>query len=551
MASPAGAGGRDRILLAVAGLSLVLNTAGIGWGLPPSGYFAWDVDGIAPLQPLVAAKRMFVDDWWNSGYYNKFPMGHFFLLMAAYAPYLGYLWLTGGLRDPSEVYPFGFSDPATALTVLSLIARSFSALMGVGIVILVYLIVRRAAGPLAALFSALAVAFSPAFIFYAHTGNVDTPSIFWATLALFALGRLVGGRCDVSNAVLLGGAVGMAAATKEQTLGLFLLLPLSALALYTQHTRPAPRPPSAFLRAAADRALLAGATACLATFVVATHLIFNWEGNVARLRWRLQKVHPTYGTEYPRSVEFSGLLDGLGQVAFYTWDALNPALCVAGLVGLAVLPLRHRWARHFAIALASYAGLTVAMLDYFRARFVMEVALVLALFAGPVLAAVWTAAPARRLLRVSIVLLGLYSFAYGAEIDYLLLHDARYGAEAWLQRGAPPGTTVEVYTGSVYLPRFPPGVTVDVRDFTAEELERLPARAPDLVVLTSVHYERLEPGSVGVELLDRLLGGELGYRTVEVFRTAPVIAPRIIAALSPEVVVLARQADERRTLRTD
>ena len=36
--------------------------------------------------------------------------------------------------------------------------------------------------------------------------------------------------------------------------------------------------------------------AASAVFVQATHLIFNWDGNVLRFRWRVYKIHPIYGT---------------------------------------------------------------------------------------------------------------------------------------------------------------------------------------------------------------------------------------------------------------
>ena len=534
----------DRTLVLVVVLALVLNGVGLWWGLPLSGMHAWDIDAIAPLGPLIAAKRMIVDDWWNSGYYHKYPMGQFFILMVAYAPYIAFLWLTGGLRQPSEVYPFGLSDPETALTVLSLIARSVNALMGVGIVVLVYLTARRFGGRRAALFSGLTVALSPAFIFYAHTGNVDTPSLFWSALALYAFGRLVAGRCEPRSYVLLGAAAGMAAATKEQTIGLFLLLPLSVLILHAQHLRVVPARPWTAIRTVVDRALLGGLAASIVTFVVATHLIFNWDGNMLRLRFRLFGIHPTYGADYPGGgLEIDGRLDALGQIAAITWDAMNPVLFVAGVAGLVLLPLRHRWARHFAVPLVSYVWFVtvVAPMPFFRARFVMEVALVLALFVGPVFGYLWTVTAARsRALAAGLVLVWAYSFVYGAEVNYLLVRDARYAAEAWLESNAAPGGTVEAFSGPTYLPRFPRHVNVRYhRDLTSAHLERLAERSPDFVVLSSAYSRRFDADSEDGALLAGLLRGDFGYRPVRAFRRDPLISPRLIAGLSPEIVVLA------------
>jgi 4-amino-4-deoxy-L-arabinose transferase-like glycosyltransferase len=532
---------RDRALILVVVLAVLLNGAGLGWGLPLRGFHAWDVDGIAPLDPLVAAKRMIVDDWWNSGYYNKYPLGHFFILMAAYAPYVGYLWLTGDLRHPTEVYPFGFSDPETALTVLALIARVMALLMGVGIVVLVYLTVRRLAGRVAAVFSALTVACSPAFIFYAHTGNVDTPSLFWSAFGLFAFGRLLSGHCERRDYVLLGAVVGMAIATKEQTIGLFLFMPLSAVIVHAQNRRAVPRSIRQAVRIALDPPLLAGLAASLVTFVVATHLIFNWHGNMLRLQWRLYGIHPTYGTNYPGShPEIVGTLDALGQITWLTCDIVNPVLFLAGVVGLVVLPFRHRWARHFVVPLASYVWL-ISPGPFFRARFVMEAALVLAFFTGPILGPLWALAVARsRALAAGLALVGLYSIVYGAETDYLLVRDARYDAEAWLETNAPAGSTIEVFSGPAYLPRLPRHATVRYqRDLASAWLERLPERSPDFLVLSSGYSRRFERKTTDAALLERLLAGDFGYRPIRTFRRGPWISPDLFAWLSPEIVVLA------------
>jgi hypothetical protein len=381
------------------------------------------------------------------------------------------------------------------------------------------------------------------------TGNVDTPSVFWAALALFALARLIAGQTDGRTYLLLGSAVGMAVATKEQTLGLFLLLPLSVLVLHARHHEPAAPLGRAMLRGAVDRRALGAFVAGLITFVVATHLVFNWDGNVKRLVWRVLRVHPTV-EHYPRTIEFDGPLQGLWHLAANTWDVMNPVLFLTALAGLLVLPYRYSWARHLALPLVAYVALTVAVLDRFRPRFALEVALVLAFFAGPVLACAWTRVLAgRRALALPVVLVCVYSFVYGAEMDYLLVRDARYAAEAWLRREAGPGTRIEVYSGPVYLPRLPRHVEVVERDFTAATVTSLPTRAPDFVVLTGVHYTRLEPGTPEATLLDRLLAGEFDYRPLGVFRRDPVVSPRIIPGVSPEIIVLARGAGDRGPIR--
>ncbi|HXH82072.1 MAG TPA: glycosyltransferase family 39 protein [Candidatus Tectomicrobia bacterium] len=524
--------------LAVA-VALVVNLIGLSWGLPLRTTRGWELDGIRPVEPLVVAKRLLIDRPWNPGFYRKYPLGHYFVLLAATAPYVGYVWLTGGLEQPSEAYPFGLRDPETVLNVLMLIERSMSVLMGTGIVLLLYLTARRLTGRRAALCSALAIACSPAFIYYAHTTNVDTPSLFWCALGLFAFGRLVQGSTATRDHVLLGAAVGMAAATKEQTVGLFLLVPLSIATLHAQRAPAGQR--GRLLRILTTPAILYGLLAAVATFVVATHLVFNWEGNLQRFRWRLLGIHPKWGADAPYGEpEVTGVLDALAQAGRHTLEVMNPALFVAGVVGFAVLVWSRRWARHFAVPLVSYLAFAVALFPFYRARFVMQLALVLAVFAGPMVAAVWRRARRAPWAMAAVLGLSLYTFAYGFETNLMMMRDTRYAAEAWLARLA-PGTTVETYGHLTYLPHLPAHVRGWASEFLATDLATLGQRAPEYVVLSG-RYHDVTPGSEVESLVRRLLAGDMGYAIVERFVATPRLGPRLIAGLSPEIVVLARTA---------
>jgi 4-amino-4-deoxy-L-arabinose transferase-like glycosyltransferase len=417
-----------------------------------------------------------------------------------------------------------------------------SVLMGVGVVLCVYLVARRFGDQRAALFSALTVALSPPFVFYAHTGNIDTPTVFWCALALLALSRLVAGECRVRHYLLCGAAVGMAAATKEQALGLFLLLPLSLLVLHAKHSGGARVTAWSVVRAAGARGPLLALAATGGVFVLATHLIFNWDGNVLRFRWRVYKVHPIYGTSYPGGrAEVDGPLDAFIEMVAQTADAMNPLLFAAGIAGLLVLTLRRSWGRHLALPLLSYTAFAVALFPFFRPRFVMQAALVLALFAGPALGYLWTLGARRsRALIAAVLLVWGYSFAYGLDVDYLLVADARYAAEAWFESRAAPAATVEAFSGSTYLPRFPRHLSVRQSEMTAGELAGLDERSPDFVVLSSAFSRRFEDGTEQGELLARLLRGDFGYRPIQTFRREPLVSPRMFAGLSPEIVVLAR-----------
>jgi hypothetical protein len=128
----------------IVALSLLLNTLGLWYGLPyprPPQWLPddaqtriWTHDTIGPVGPLAAARDKFSWGRWSQQDFVR-PLAHYMLLAAAYSPYIGYLFLSGGFEaEPTPAYPYGLSDPTTALTVLTLISRAVSALMGTGIV---------------------------------------------------------------------------------------------------------------------------------------------------------------------------------------------------------------------------------------------------------------------------------------------------------------------------------------------------------------------------------------------------------------------------------
>ena len=170
----------------VLAISLSLNLYHIHWGLP-NGETDWPPDSVAPIMPLAYAKSLIHQEPWSF----KYPPFHLMVLTAAYAPYVAYLYLTGGLAAPTGDYPYGLKDPEFSLMVFTLIARVMSVAMGTGTVLVTYYTVKMLYGSRAGLISALLIASSYAIIYYSHNANVDVPQLFWISLALYSFVALL------------------------------------------------------------------------------------------------------------------------------------------------------------------------------------------------------------------------------------------------------------------------------------------------------------------------------------------------------------------------
>ena len=113
---------RLRTPLVIAAFAVLLFAPGITWGvLHVDGRMAergWAVDDEAPLGLLAEVRNIVApESYRNLGY----PLFYAFASAAVYAPYLGYLALTGRLEQPSSHYPYGLADPTRTVRVLALL----------------------------------------------------------------------------------------------------------------------------------------------------------------------------------------------------------------------------------------------------------------------------------------------------------------------------------------------------------------------------------------------------------------------------------------------
>jgi hypothetical protein len=548
----AGAAARrwDPCLLGILALAAVLDLWHLRWGLP-NGNHSWAADAIGPVTALGVARRTFAS--WNSGwFYFKYPPGWPFIMVAAFLPYLGLLYLTGGWRHPTATYPYGFADPERALYVLAMIGRALAVGFGLGLVALAYGIGARLYDRATARWSAFLTATSYPLVYYAHTTNLDISYCFWLVLALYAAIRASetgSGRF----AAVLGMAAAMALSTKEQGFAWLLPLPLLVWGLRVRAEGwPA-------LRGRVTWAMLGSG---LVTLLAATNAIGNPMGFVGRIAYLLGR--PLGGVEARLApVEFS-LWKGAKEWVYVEHlrhgldTSLGLPLTVMALGGAALAwrrPLSALWL--LAPTLLLYY-LSLRGLELITVRYLLPITVVASVLVAILLArlrAAATAPWARALAGAAVAVVALHSLARAVDLDVLLTTDSRYQAEAWMAANLPHGATVEVYQKPAFVPRFRGGVTGRFVPIGERTLAGVAARRPDAIVTSSASHKSiahvwtadwretgslLSPQPAAVEFLAALEGGLLPYRLAAVFRQEPRVVHNRITSIAPEIRIYVR-----------
>ncbi|RMF19706.1 MAG: hypothetical protein D6760_12815 [Deltaproteobacteria bacterium] len=549
-------------------VALAVATTGIGWGLP-AGNQTWAADAIRPAAPLAVVWRLLHEPWNSGWFWFKYPLGHVLILAAAYAPYIGWIWLSGQLAHPVPEYPFGLSDPVAAMTALALIGRLVTAIMAAASVVLVREIARPVAGRRGSLVAAVCVAFVYPLVFYAHTTNVEVPYLFWMLLALLAAVRIGSGDERRRWWVLLGVGAAMSFSTKEIGAGAFAGMALALASLQLVRRRD-------WAWWFAGVAFAAAAVAL--TLIVANAVPINPAGFVNRLRFLTHTLPVEVAKQYAPyyfPIELGGNQGWSGEVAQLRTTAAHVVASIgwplAALVPVGLVVAARRSGAWMLVTL-----LTGALFYFFGARpmlslsirYVLPLAVIAATYGGIGLAALFSARRWQAATRLLAAIALVYTVAYGWDVVRMLRNDPRYEAERWFAGHARPGAVVEVYQRPTYLPRL--GAPLEVRNVPFEERtsEGLRSRRPDYVVLSSagiagvyVKYREdwLAGGEPGPEwepnqvspagqvmnyrrkanarFLADLREGRLGYAETAKFAFQPWIDRPLIRSLNPTIIV--------------
>lgn len=525
---------RDPYPWVLAVVALLLYAPGAGWGFPAFNdadrLHAWGNDDLVPLAPLADLHNSFIraKPDWNTAY----PWFQYFLLACAYAPYLGFLYLTGQMSRPTESYPFGLHDPVTAFTVLTVIGRSVSLVMAVLVVLGAYLAAKTLFGRSDGLLAGLITMLAYPMTYYARVGSVDIAAMAWMSLSLAAWAWELKKGLSTRSAVVLGVLVGLTVCTKDQ-MGAALYLPMAFLMIYSL----ARGPENSLGR---WRSRWVGPLVCAASFAITFLLAGGFLVTPERARRHFglfATMAERAGMAHPRlPATPAGYLAQMQDVGLLLVDVLTWPLLLAAVAGAVLLFRRNRLALALALSPLGYLLLLVPFRFAFI-HYLLPLAIPLSGLAAYAITAGWRAGKVARLAVAAVLAAGLGALLlYSLDLTHDMLRDSRCSASAWFAQHTRPGDRVLAFGGRLFQPRYPAAVETQHVEYRKDALPAIIATRPEFIIInpdnTTETRERVEwrrgrysihSDYIPEEVYDQLAGGRLGYRLVAQFQSSRLL----------------------------
>jgi hypothetical protein len=544
----------NRTPFALALVAVLLYAPLIGWGLPhataPDRAKTYAADEILPLEPLAEMRSTLVKSQPDRNY--GYPQWHYFVLAAAQAPYIGLLWLTGDLISPSGEYPFGLADPVRALKILTLIGRLVSVLMAAGIVMATYFVARTLWDRRTGIAAAVLTMLSYPMFYYSRTGNLDVPAFFWSSLGLAAFAQILQQGFTPRRAAWLGAFAGLAMATKDQSVVIFL--PLGAMLLLPRFRR-APHPSDQW------RSLAVAFGGSLFAYAIGTGIWIEPQRHLTHVHallfdpQRLSVAH-AYFEPHPRSWM------GLGALSGEALKRAADAFSIPVLLGFSAGVARSARSAPLRLVLISPVlllfGLLFVPTGFVLLRYYLPLTLIVDAFAA--YGILWLRkTPLRPICVPALLVVCALRLLVGLDLSYAQLYETRIAAGRWIEAHVLPGERIEYFGPAQKLPPLP--AVVESRRVAGRNdwrgqvghgsavLAYLSVDGPEYLLLVpdwttpmgSDHSADCPP-----EVRLALAEGSVGYRQVAAFHT-PALLPEGLRppldhpSVSPPVTIFARK----------
>jgi hypothetical protein len=416
-------------LRGVLAVTFLLLAPCLSWGLPY--IYTWGADEMLPALVLDGMRTGF-----SSGWHNIYPPGAFYLLSVPCAPFA---WLRH-----VDALDLGGLYERTALVVLARFATLTLALVSVW---LVYVIARELERPApAAVAAATLAAFTPLYLYYGRTANIDVTCGTFVLAAIAVYVRLLKTPGWTPGYVALGVCSAAAVAIKDPSVA---FLPGIALHLVAVRFRDAGSM-RALIR---HRGLWLALAAFLAAFALLFNLVWNWHGFLAHVRVITGPASSGFRV-HPNTV--AGLIALAADVLAQVRWSLGWAATLAAFAGVLVARRRGWPNLPLLVPSLSYLLCFTAVVGFSYDRFQLIPVTLACVAAGTAVGAWWTSAAWRRAARMLAVLALGYTAAHGLSVVVLTLHESRYAVERWLLDRVSPTSAVGWIGRLAYLPRLLP-----------------------------------------------------------------------------------------------
>ncbi len=414
---------------------LIAILIGCWWGLP--GPDSWSADSVSPRTCGLGA----IVETYLPGHYHNYPPLHTALLTVLSLPWMALAAIRVGTNQDALaaelVKPFYMS-------IIEASARVLAAVMALATVWNTKKLWTRLLNERAGMVAALTVSLNATYVYYAHTGNLEVPYLFWLSWALVEMDRVANGEARERQVLLLAVA---ATLTKDQAAAA-LLIPLPIyLLLVPRISRNA-----AIFR----RNLITSSLVAIAVFLLASGALINPSGFHKRLAYLFGPASKPWA-EVPPGLTGSIMLVKnaiLVTPRFAPWP-----VALLALAGIGHVIFRKHGLERARLLLPFFAALSFWIFFNTGARrtedrFLLPESIFLAPYCAMTLEAALELFP-----RAQKFVYGACALAFApallavANVDATLLADPRYVAEKWID-ALPNGTNVEVYGSAQFLPRL-------------------------------------------------------------------------------------------------
>lgn len=505
-------------------LAILIYLPGIFWGLPhathPLGVHGWDLDAVTGLLTLSEIHNLLVEpkeDW-----YLAYPLFHYLLIALAYVPYMAILYLSGGVSNISPEYPFGLTDPVGTLKHLALIGRLITLLMAGGLIVNVYLTAQTLWNRKTARIAAFAAALPVPVVYYARTGNLDLPVLFWMSLTVLLMARCVVAGFTMRRAMWLGFAAALAVATKDQAYGA-LIIGLLGVVIHSFRQRE-----NQALRTDFWKSFLVLIVSGATFFGLASGVFFSPTRFFGHI-WFITNYDKTFFNVIYLDILRPKTLTGYFVLTF---DVINELFISIGpiFLGLALIGLVRDWrtnafAKILIAMTVGYVVLVIFPIRHMQFRYILFPTIVAAFFVARGALTLIESSKNRWLKIVSLIIISagfLWVGLRAVDLTWQKIFDARYAAGDWFEQNTNPGDAVIFFTSQNILPHLKKETKAIRLLNDPAPLEKIRQEKARFIIVQpdfSSEFESDKSYFFPPDIYEQLNSGELGYERVAAFKT--------------------------------